>query len=87
MNDTLSLLLVTTVLTVGGLGLYFYKNTDDDKTGGNSYNEDEIFGYNKEAYDDEENISEPEIFEPKIRSRGGKTKTKRNKRNTGTKRR
>lgn len=85
MNDTLSLLLATTVLTVGGLGLYFYKNTEDNKTGGNGYNEDEIFGYNRESYDDEEIISEPEIFEPKIRSRGGKTK--RNKRNTGTKRR
>ena len=47
MNETMSLLLVATVLAIGGAGLYIYKFEDDlVQDGGNesadSYNEDEL---------------------------------------------
>ena len=36
MNETISLLLATAFLAIGGLGLYIYKTSDDDnKKGGN----------------------------------------------------
>jgi hypothetical protein len=47
MNDTLSVLLATTVLAVGGLGLYMYKSSDDNQKGGkydDDYDEDNLFG-------------------------------------------
>lgn len=31
MNDSMSILLATTILALGGLGLYMYKSSDDDK--------------------------------------------------------
>jgi hypothetical protein len=81
MNETMSLLLATTVLALGGLGLYMYKNSDD-LVGGDNYNEDEIFGK-----DDDISLNEDEIeHEPKPKTRGG-GKTKRNKKGLGTKRR
>ena len=45
MNETMSLLLATAVLAVGGLGLYMYKNNDNQKGGDDSdhYDEDELF--------------------------------------------
>ena len=42
MNDTMSLLLATTILAVGGIGLYMYKS-DDEQKGGEEYNEDSLF--------------------------------------------
>ena len=76
MNETMSLLLVATVLAVGGAGLYLYKSDDDmvediDNESADSYNEvDEEF---------------KEFKEPKVRSKI--SKTKRNKAKGGTKRR
>jgi len=85
MNDTFSLLLATSVLALGGLGLYMYK-VSDDKTGGSGYDEDEIFN-NNDAEDDENIISDDEIiYEPKPRTRGS-GKTKKNRKGTGSKRR
>ena len=89
MNETLSLLLATSVLALGGLGLYMYKS-NDDKKGGNGYDENKIFGN-----DNEENISDEDYdydndydydYEPKPRTRNG-GKTKRSRKGTGTKRR
>lgn len=81
MNETMSLLLATSVLALGGLGFYMYKSTDDKK-GGNGYDENEIFGN-----DNEDNLSEEDFdYEPKPRTRNG-GKTKRNRKGTGTKRR
>jgi hypothetical protein len=37
MNDTLSLLLATTILAAGGLGLYMYKSPDNNQKGGDDY--------------------------------------------------
>jgi hypothetical protein len=75
MNETMSLLLVATVLAIGGAGLYIYKFEDDlVQDGGNesadSYNEDEF---------------NEEITKSKSRTKGGKTK--RNRQTNGSKRR
>jgi len=75
MNETMSLLLVATVLAIGGAGLYMYKFEDDlIQDGGNdssdSYNEDEL---------------NEEIIKSKPRAKG--SKTKRNRTNSGSKRR
>jgi hypothetical protein len=80
MNETFSLILATSVLALGGLGLVFYKNSDDeDNKKGDNYDEDEIFGSNDDY------IEEEEIYEVKPKVRSGKTK--RNKKAGGTKRR
>jgi hypothetical protein len=85
MNETLSLLAVTSLLAVGGLGLYMFKSSDDDTKGGAKYNEDSLFGTenmwgnNGEEYEDED-----EIEEPKVKPRSSQTKTKRHRKSTGT---
>ena len=85
MNETLSLLLATTVLAIGGAGLYMYKSDDSDQVGGDDYNEDTAFSSNDEI-NDADNIDN-DYYEPKARSRVSKTKTKRNRKGVGTKRR
>jgi hypothetical protein len=83
MNETLSLLVVSSLLAVGGLGLYMFKSVDDDTKGGTKYNEDDLFGSenmwgnNSEEYEDE-------IEEPKVKPRSSQIKTKRNRKSTGT---
>ena len=89
MQDTMSLLIATTILAVGGLGLYMYKTSDIQQDGGDDYDEDNLFGLNNlwnsnNDVSDSEN-EEIEYVEPKVKGRGGKTK--RNKRSVGTKRR
>lgn len=89
MKDTMSLLLAAAILAAGGFGLYMIKSPDGEQKGGEEYNEDSLFGSgsfwgsNKSDDDVEEDIED--YYEPKVRSRGGKTK--RNKKSTGTKRR
>lgn len=96
MNDTISLLLATTILAVGGVGLYMYKSDDsqkggDIKKGSDDYNEDTIFGSgnlwseDEDEYADEKPIEDESFYEPPVRSRG--SKTKRNRKSVGTKRR
>jgi hypothetical protein len=91
MNETLSLVIATAILSAGGLGLYMYKSSDEEQNGGDNYNESSFFDSNLfSSRDDDTNDNfienEIEIFEPKVvRSRGGKTK--RNKKSVGTKRR
>jgi hypothetical protein len=95
MTEKLSLILATTILAIGGLGLYMYKNSD------------EMDDYNEDDYEDlEDDISEDDISEddmseddledemsedledideydkPKSKSKG---KTKRARKNGGTK--
>ena len=95
MNDTMSLLLATGILAVGGLGLFMYKSNSNDK---NSSEDDEgnvfdfdltsYFGKNEDDEDDNKEDDEdeqPEFYEPPKRSRGSKTKSAR--KNSGTKRR
>ena len=75
MNETMSLLLVAAVLAVGGAGLYLYKFEDDlVQDGGN----DSSDSYNEDELDEE-------IIKSKPRAKG--SKTKRNRTNSGTKRR
>lgn len=77
MNETMSLLLVATVLAIGGAGLYIYKFEDESvgDGGSNEYSEN----YNEDDF--EEDI----ILEPKTKSKG--SKTKRNRKNSSSKRR
>jgi len=90
MNDTMSLLLATTILALGGLGLYMYKSDDNQKGGDEDYNEDALFGStnfwgssdNKEDELDDEQYDEEEY---KPRKRGGKTQ--KNRKSTGSSRR
>ena len=94
MNDTMSLLLATTILALGGMGLYMYKSADDneliEETSGDEYNEDSLFDAKSFWVSQDEDV-EPEVFEPKVRSRATATatatKTKRNRRSVGSKRR
>ncbi|MCJ7801110.1 MAG: hypothetical protein MUP82_01990 [Candidatus Marinimicrobia bacterium] len=91
MNETMSLLLATTVLAISGLGLYMYKSEDDDQNGGDYYAEEDEVNSDDEIMkddildhdDDEDDI---DYYAPKARSRAGKSKTKRNKKGGGTKR-
>jgi len=97
MNDTMSLLLATGILAVGGLGLFMYKNSSEkgevsfedeyDKNEENWFDLRSIFGNSDEDEDKEKNEydEEPEVYETKTRSRGSKTKSAR--RTGGTKRR
>ena len=95
MNDTMSLILATSILAIGGLGLYMYKNSAEDQDGGSENNEGifDFFGSKNSEYDDEL-VEDPELEEDdddyddyKPRSKRGGAKTKRNKKAGGTKRR
>jgi len=91
----MSLVLATSILAIGGLGLFMYKNSDGIQKDDESYDENSLFGEggffggskeeesneDPEAYDE----GEPEFYEPKPRGRG--SKTKRTRKTTGTKRR
>ena len=98
MNDTMSLLLATTILAAGGLGLYMYKSTDGNKKGGkyeDVYDEGSLFGSgslwgpnddeNVDADVNEDEDYDEEVYEPKRRTKA--SKTKRRKTGGGTKRR
>lgn len=98
MNDTMSLLLATGILAVGGLGLFMYKNGSekgevsfedeyDGKNEENWFDLRSIFGNSDQDEDKEKNEDdeEPEVYETKTRARGSKTKSAR--RTGGTKRR
>ena len=89
MKDTVSLLIATAILAAGGLGLYMYKSNDDKQEGGEGYDEDGLFGssglFGSNSEENDLDSEEPEHYETKVRARGGKTK--RSKRNVGTKRR
>jgi hypothetical protein len=92
MNESMSILLATTILALGGLGLYMYKSSDDEQKDVNEeYDEDGIFGTtgffdwvskkddNNIDEKEEQYVDEEEQYKP--RKRGGKTH--RNKRTNG----
>jgi hypothetical protein len=102
MNDTMSLLLATTILATGGVCLYMYKNPDKEgQTDDTEYTENNLFGGLGNFFGSTEDESDPNEthleeynedeldFEPeqKPKQRGGAGKTKRNRRTGGTKRR
>ncbi len=89
MNETMSLVLATTILALGGLGLYMYKQSDDFKDEfkeGNydDYSSDSDSDYNSQSDLDSQLDDEVYLdnYEPKVFQRG---KTKRNKKSNGTK--
>lgn len=100
MNDTMSLLLATGILAVGGLGLFIYKNGSHDKSD-NEKDGDSLFDFDLRSFfgntNDEDNDNdndneneynneeEPEVYETPKRSRGSKTKSVR--KSAGSKRR
>lgn len=80
-----TLLLTSTLLVAGGLGIYIWKSSDDDDkdtledTNDDYKNDENDYDYN----DDYENEY---IEEKPVQKKGGKTRRSR-KRHTGTKRR
>lgn len=95
MNDSMSMLLATTILAIGGLGLYMYKSPDDSSSK-EDYNEDELFGvsslFNWTTSEDTENEDksnddkmEEQDEDIKPRKRGAKTH--KNRKLTGSSRR
>jgi hypothetical protein len=94
MNDSMSILLASTILALGGLGLYMYKSVNEDnKTDDEEYNEDSLFGGSfwglGDKDDKDEDIEAPtdehieEIFKPRRKN----VKTQRNRKPSGNSRR
>ena len=93
MNDTMSLLLATGILAIGGLGLFMYKNSSEeesflddedniDKKDGSWFDLRSLFDNND---DEDEPTEEIAVYETKTKTKGGKTKSVR--KTGGTKRR
>ena len=60
MNETMSLVLATAILAIGGLGLYMYKQTDDEI----SYIEDEnYYDYGQDDKDDDFSSDEEDDYD------------------------
>lgn len=99
MNEQMSILLATTILALGGLGLYMYKSSDEKQKGSeDDYNEDSIFGgnfwgtSNDDNNDDNNDNNDDEILDEYIeeedyKPRRKNTKTQRNRKLKGTSRR
>ena len=96
MNDPMSVLLATTILALGGLGLYMYKSSNDSQTGGSDeYNEDSIFGGNfwdlsddkEDSNQEKEEIRYDDEEEEVVKPRKRGTKTQRNKKFSSSSRR
>jgi hypothetical protein len=86
MNETLSLILVTSLLALGGFGLYMFKSSDDATKDGSKYNEDEIFG-SENLWGNNNDELDYDSQEHKVKSKSFQVKTKRNRKSSGTKRR
>jgi hypothetical protein len=74
MNETMSVFLATTILALGGLGLYMYKsnNNDDyqsDAGSENSYNENTLFNGNFWGFDDDDNNDDNKLTKEKNHSK------------------
>ena len=92
MNDSMSILLATTILALGGLGLYMYKTSDEKQKGGDQdYDEESFFGGNFWGSDDNDNdhdeIVDEHLEEDEYKPRRKNSKTQRNRKPTGSSRR
>lgn len=97
-NDTMTLFLATSILAIGGLGIYMFNSNDNKPTKGGRRNkkivpnddyESEEESPELETEPEPEPDQEPEEYDDEeyvSRSRGAKTKKSR-KQNKGTKRR
>jgi hypothetical protein len=91
MKETMSLVLATAILAVGGLGLYMYKQSDDFKDGeleDDKYNDfssdsDSDLGSDLDSQLEEEYEEDFIDYEPKTNQKA-KAKTKRSKTTGGT---
>ena len=85
MKETMSLVLATAILALGGLGLYMYKQSDDFKDGDleDDFSSDSDSELDSQFEDDLDSQFEEDFidYEPKTVKRG---KTKRNKTTGGT---
>ena len=91
MNETMSLVLATAILAIGGVGFYMYKQSDDSTDIDEDYNYDLDDDVDTDSDIDsisgseDESVDENDVFvdyEPKISKQ--KPKTKRNKPVGGT---
>jgi hypothetical protein len=90
MNDSMSILLATTILALGGLGLYVYKSANEEYN--EEYNEDNLFsnnfwGVRGTDNDDTDEDIEGHIEEDDFKPRKRNSKTQRNKKSIGSSRR
>jgi len=99
MNDAMSVLLATTVLALGGLGLYMYKSGDGNQKGGkyeDDYDEDNLFGsgslwgasneddeHTEDVENDYEEDYNEEIYEPRSKSKSKPKASKTKRRKAG----
>jgi hypothetical protein len=89
MKETMSLVLATAILALGGLGLYMYKQSDDFKDGDleddfSSYSDSESdLGSDLDSQLEEEYEEDFIDYEPKTNQKA-KAKTKRSKTTGGT---
>jgi len=87
MSDIYSLIAVTSLLAIGGLGLFIYKSSDEVNNETNvKNNEDDLFGFENiwgNSYEEEDG----KLEETKIKPKCSHVKTKRNRKGNGTKRR
>ena len=82
MKETMSLVLATAILALGGLGLYMYKQSDDFKDDFSSYSDSDSDSDLELDSDLDSQFEEDFIdYEPKTVKRA---KTKRNKTTGGT---
>ena len=92
MNDTMSLVLATGILAIGGLGLYMYKNTDLNTDEGEVYDEYSLFGEggffggNNDDNDNDNNDENYDVVE-EVKKKVRGARTKRARKSSGTKRR
>jgi hypothetical protein len=94
MNESMSIFLATTILALGGLGLYMVKSSDEvPKECDEEYNEEGFFGWgsNDETEKEKEKEKGKEEIEPEydeeIKPRRRATKTQRNRKSTGSSKR
>jgi hypothetical protein len=97
MNDSMSMLLATTILALGGLGLYMFKTSDDNQSGGeDDYNEDSLFGtgssgslfnWGSSGDDDDDDAKLEEFDDEDYKPRKRGPKTLKNRKSTGSSRR
>jgi hypothetical protein len=93
MNDSMSILLATTIMALGGLGLYMYKTSNDAQK--DDYDEDSLFGGNLWGGSEDDIVEDSDLesldddmsvdYEPKPRKRAAKTQ--RNRKQSSTSRR
>jgi hypothetical protein len=102
MNDSTSILLATTILALGGLGLYMFKTSHDNEASNDdkedNYNHDNIMSLSslfnwedsvdKDADKDNEDILDNELEENEVKQRKkNNVKTQRNRKTSGSSRR